>query len=58
MLVLSRRIGEDIIIGDDIHAKILGIQGKQVSLGIEAPEDVSVHRQEIYQKIQFRESQK
>jgi carbon storage regulator len=50
MLVLTRRIGENIIIGDDIIIRVLDING-QVKLGIEAPQDISVHRDEIYDKI-------
>ena len=52
MLILTRRIGETVIIGDDIIATVLSINGNQVRLGIEAPKDVSVHREEIYKKIQ------
>jgi len=52
MLVLSRRLGESLIIADDIRLTILGISGGQVRLGIEAPKNISVHREEIYQKIQ------
>jgi carbon storage regulator len=52
MLVLSRRMGESLIIADDIRLTILGISGGQVRLGIEAPKNISVHREEIYQKIQ------
>ena len=50
MLVLTRSIGENIIIGDDIIIRVLDING-QVKLGIEAPQDISVHRDEIYDKI-------
>jgi carbon storage regulator len=52
MLLLSRRNGESVIIGDDITLTVLGIQGNQVRLGIEAPKKISVHREEIYLKIQ------
>lgn len=51
MLILTRRLGETIVIGEDITATILGIKGNQVRLGINAPKDVSVHREEIYQRI-------
>jgi carbon storage regulator len=51
MLILTRRIGESIVIADDIVVVVLGIQGAQVRLGIEAPISVSVHREEIYRKI-------
>ncbi|PHM31323.1 carbon storage regulator CsrA [Xenorhabdus innexi] len=52
MLVLTRREQEKIRVGDDIEIIILGINGKQVKIGIKAPENTSVHREEIYQRIQ------
>ena len=52
MLVLTRKLGEKIQIGDDISIVIMELKGKQVKLGIEAPSSVKVHREEIYQKIQ------
>ncbi|MCP4716018.1 MAG: carbon storage regulator CsrA [Deltaproteobacteria bacterium] len=52
MLVLTRKVGEKIQIGDDVSVLIMDIKGKQVRLGIEAPRDVKVHREEIYQRIQ------
>ena len=52
MLILTRKLGESITIGDDIKVSILGVRGRQVRLGIEAPSDVIVHREEIYVKIQ------
>ncbi len=51
MLILTRKIGECITIGDHIRVYVVGIRGKQVRLGIEAPLDASVHREEIYQQI-------
>lgn len=51
MLILNRRVGERLMIGDDIVITVLGRQGNQVRLGVEAPENVAVHREEIYQRI-------
>lgn len=51
MLILTRRVSEEVRIGDDIKIKILGGKGNQVRIGVAAPEDVSVHREEIYQRV-------
>jgi len=51
MLILTRRISESIIVGDDVKITVLGVKGNQVRLGIDAPKDVSVHREEIYERI-------
>lgn len=51
MLILTRKLGERIAVGDDITITFLEIKGKQVKVGIEAPRNISVHRQEIYEKI-------
>jgi carbon storage regulator len=48
MLVLSRKIGEEIIIADNIRVKVVGVQGNRVKLGVVAPEDVTIHREEIF----------
>lgn len=55
MLILTRRVGESLIIGDDIEIYVLGIKGNQVRIGINAPDEVSVHREEIYLKIKTEE---
>lgn len=55
MLILTRRIGELIRIGDNTLITVLGIKGGQIKVGIDAPKDVSVHREEIYQKIRRKE---
>ncbi|APZ42243.1 carbon storage regulator CsrA [Acidihalobacter ferrooxydans] len=52
MLILTRRVEETLIIGDDIAITVLGVKGNQVRLGIKAPRDVAVHREEVYQRIQ------
>lgn len=52
MLILTRRISESVIIGDDVKITVLGVKGSQVRLGIDAPKSVSVHREEIYERIQ------
>ncbi len=51
MLILTRRVGETLMIGDDVSVTVLGVKGNQVRIGVNAPRDVSVHREEIYERI-------
>ena len=52
MLILTRRVGETLVIGDDVTVTVLGVKGNQVRLGVNAPRDLPVHREEIYERIQ------
>jgi carbon storage regulator len=57
MLILTRRVGETLKIGDEVSVTVLGVKGSQVRIGIQAPKDVSVHREEIYRRIQREKEQ-
>lgn len=52
MLILTRRVGETLMVGDEVTVTVLGVKGNQVRIGVDAPKDVAVHREEIYQRIQ------
>jgi carbon storage regulator len=52
MLILTRRVGETLMVGDNVTVTVLGVKGNQVRIGVNAPKDVSVHREEIYMRIQ------
>lgn len=57
MLILTRRPGESVMVGDDIVVEVLGVKGNQVRIGFTAPDDVAVHREEVYMVIQRRKTE-
>lgn len=57
MLILTRRVGESLVIGDEVNVTVLGVKGNQVRIGVNAPRDVAVHREEIYVRIQEEETE-
>jgi carbon storage regulator len=56
MLILTRRVGETVVIGDDVTVTVLGVKGNQVRLGVNAPREVAVHREEIFERIKREQS--
>ena len=57
MLILTRRVGETLMIGNEVTVTVLGVKGNQVRIGVNAPKDVAVHREEIYERIRREEDQ-
>jgi len=57
MLILTRRVGETIMVGDEVQVTVLGVKGNQIRIGINAPQEVAVHREEIYNRIQAEQNE-